>query len=252
MLSSKKIKAWCIKMRKNVLVTGASRGIGRAIAERFAREGYNVYMTCKKHVDNLKLQAEEWSEKYGVMCIANQCDMADAIQVEELMEELPIMDVVVNNVGISYIGLLTDMSNEEWHEVINTNLNSIFYVCKHAVKGMIQRHCGKIINISSVWGNVGASMEVAYSTSKGGINAFTRALAKELAPSDIQVNAIACGVIDTEMNRCFDEDERKALCEEIPADRFGQAEEVAALVYDLAKGHNYLTGQVITLDGGWI
>ena len=116
---------------------------------------------------------------------------------------------------------------------------------------MVSRHSGKIINISSVWGNVGASCEVAYSACKGGINSFTKALGKELAPSNIQVNAIACGVIDTQMNACFSDEERQALADEIPAGRFGSPEEVAALALQLATGNQYLTGQIITLDGGW-
>ena len=117
---------------------------------------------------------------------------------------------------------------------------------------MVRNHCGRIINISSVWGIAGASCEVAYSASKGGVNAFTKALAKELAPSKIQVNAIACGVIDTRMNACFSEEERAALNDEIPAGRFGRPDEVAALALMLATGNDYLTGQIITLDGGWL
>jgi 3-oxoacyl-[acyl-carrier protein] reductase len=117
---------------------------------------------------------------------------------------------------------------------------------------MVHKKCGKIINISSVWGNVGASCEVAYSASKGGVNAFTKALAKELAPSNIQVNAVACGVIDTEMNQVLDEEEMQELIEEIPANRLGRVEEVAELVYQLSQKNEYLTGQIITIDGGWI
>lgn len=241
-----------IKMRGNVLVTGASRGIGKAIAGRFAKEHYSVYMTCKNHIEILEQQAREWSACYEVPCIAYQCDMGDVQQVSALMKKLPDIDIVINNAGISYIGLITDMTNEEWMTILNTNLSALFWVCRDAAKGMIKKHQGKIINISSVWGNVGASMEVAYSATKGGVNAFTKALAKELAPSNIQVNAIACGVIDTEMNQCFDEEERQALRDEIPADRFGSSEEVANLVYDLATGHDYLTGQIIALDGGWM
>ena len=146
---------------------------------------------------------------------------------------------------------MTDMSYQEWREVIDTNLNACFLTCRYAVPEMVRRQSGKIINISSVWGNVGASMEVAYSASKGGLNAFTRALAKELGPSNIQVNAIACGVIDTEMNSCFDEAEMEALIQEIPADRMGRPDEVAELVKMLCTGNAYLTGQIITLDGGW-
>jgi len=149
------------------------------------------------------------------------------------------------------VGLLTDMSIDDWHRIVNTNLTSVFSTCKHAVPHMVKQQSGKIINISSVWGNVGASCEVAYSACKGGMNTFTKALAKELAPSGIQVNAIACGCIDTQMNACFSEEEKQELAEEIPIGRFGTPKEVADLVLDLAQKHNYLTGQVITLDGGW-
>ena len=190
-------------------------------------------------------------KEYGIRAAAIRADVASAESIDRLFEQVADIDVVVNNAGISHIGLMTDMSVEEWQTVIDTNLSSLFFVCRRAVPFMLRKRKGKIVNISSVWGNVGASMEVAYSASKGGMNAFTKALAKELAPSNIQVNAIACGVIDTEMNRCFGEEERTALCEEIPADRFGQASEVAALVIQLIQGNEYLTGQIITLDGGW-
>ena len=159
--------------------------------------------------------------------------------------------MLVNNAGISYIGLLTDMSVEEWQSVINTNLSSCFYTSRLAIPLMLQKHSGRIINISSVWGNVGASMEVAYSASKGGVNSFTKALAKELAPSNIQVNAISCGVIDTAMNHCFSQEEMDALREEIPADRLGQPKEVGQLVLQLIQAPAYLTGQILTIDGGW-
>ena len=144
------------------------------------------------------------------------------------------------------------MTYEEWQQVLRTNLDSCFLASRNALPGMIHRKKGKIINISSVWGNVGASMEVAYSASKGGVNSFTKALAKELGPSNIQVNAIACGVIDTDMNKCFSEEERQELIAEIPADRMGKTQEVAQLVVQLCTGNEYLTGQIITLDGGWI
>ena len=162
------------------------------------------------------------------------------------------IDILINNAGISHIGLLQDMSIEEWNQVLNTNLTSAFSCSKYAIPDMITRKQGKIINISSIWGCSGASCEVAYSASKGGLNLFTQALAKELAPSNIQVNAIACGVIDTDMNRCFSEEERSALIEEIPAGRMGSPEEVASLAYSLATASSYLNGQILTLDGGWI
>ena len=185
--------------RKTVLVTGASRGIGKAIAVKFAKKGYNV----------------------------------------------------INNAGIAYIGLLQDMSSADWERILNTNLTSVFNCCKLAIPMMLSAGQGKIINISSVWGNVGASCEAAYSASKAGLNGLTMALAKELAPSNIQVNAVACGAIDTEMNRWMEEDELIGLVDEIPAGRLGKAEEVADLVYHLGYKNAYLTGQVIGLDGGW-
>jgi 3-oxoacyl-[acyl-carrier protein] reductase len=144
------------------------------------------------------------------------------------------------------------MSIKDWNSIISTNLTSVFNCCSLAIPDMVRQKSGKIINISSVWGNVGASCEVAYSASKGGMNAFTKALAKELAPSNIQVNAIACGAIDTEMNRILTAEELLQLTDEIPAGRLGRAEEVADLVYQLAQNNNYLTGQIIGLDGGWI
>ncbi len=239
-------------IRKTALITGASRGIGKAIAIEFARSGYDIYVTCKNSFAELSRMCEELESTYHIKATAFLADAGNAKSMDELFANIKDIDIVINNAGISYIGLLTDMSLEEWDQVMNTNLNSLFYVCRHAVPFMVQKKSGKIINISSVWGNVGASMEVAYSASKGGMNAFTKALAKELAPSNIQVNAIACGVIDTQMNGCFSEEERAALQEEIPADRFGRPEEVAKLVLQLVEGNDYLTGQVITLDGGWM
>ncbi len=166
-------------------------------------------------------------------------------------ETLGTVSVLVNNAGISHIGLLTDMSLDEWDHIIQTNLTSLFCCCRQAIPPMVRRHSGRIINISSVWGSAGASCEVAYSASKGGVNSFTRALAKELAPSNISVNAIACGVIDTQMNQCFSARELVQLAEEIPAGRFGTPKEVASLALSLVSAPSYLTGQIITLDGGW-
>lgn len=162
------------------------------------------------------------------------------------------LDVLVNNAGIAYIGVLQDMASADWNRIINTNLTSVFNCCKLAIPIMLQAGHGKIINISSVWGNTGASCEVAYSATKGGVNAFTKALAKELAPSNIQVNAVACGAIDTEMNQWIEEDDLIGLVEEIPTGRLGKAEEVADLVYHLGYKNAYLTGQIIGLDGGWM
>ena len=167
-------------------------------------------------------------------------------------KEIGEVDVLINNAAVAHVGLLTEMSVTQWKQVIGTNLDALFYTCKYLVPGMVRKKKGKIINISSVWGNVGASTEVAYSAAKGGVNSFTKALAKELAPSNIQVNAIAFGVIDTDMNACFSEEEKAALAEEIPADRMGTVKEAAQMVKQILHSPDYLTGQVITMDGGWI
>ena len=162
------------------------------------------------------------------------------------------IDILVHNAGRSHIGLLQDMSPEEWQELLATNLSSAFYLSKLTIPTMLQQGYGKILFISSVWGLTGASMEVAYSASKGGLNTFTKALAKELAPSNIQVNAIDCGAIDTSMNDFLTKEETAALLEEIPTGRMGTPEEVAELSLLLCEKNNYLTGQIVSLDGGWI
>ena len=237
---------------KYALVTGASRGIGAAIAESLATEGYHLYLTCIHSADQLAALAGRLASQYAVRCTPVTADMGNPEDVERLFAQIDTLDVLINNAGISYIGLLHEMSVAEWRGVMSTNLDALFYTCRHAIPLMLTKHCGKIINISSVWGNVGASMETAYSASKGGVNSFTKALAKELAPSNIQVNAIACGVIDTDMNRCFSEEELTALRNEIPADRIGHPEDVAQMVISLLHAPDYLTGQVIALDGGWV
>lgn len=241
--------------KKVVLVTGASRGIGKAIAVKFAKKGYNVVINCA-HREQELLQAKKEIEQYQVSCTAFLGDMGDMDACRRLFDmirkQYGTLDVLINNAGIDYIGLLQDMSSEDWDRILRTNLTSVFNCCKLAIPVMLAAGSGKIVNISSVWGNVGASCEVAYSATKGGVNAFTRALAKELAPSNIQVNAVACGAIDTEMNWWMEEDELIGLVDEIPAGRLGNAEEVADFVYHLGYKGTYLTGQVIGLDGGWI
>jgi 3-oxoacyl-[acyl-carrier protein] reductase len=237
--------------KKKALVTGASRGIGRAIAQELAQMGCDLYLTCNNNIEMLDNFALGLSDKYGITVNTYAFPISDEKKVDEMFWGIEYLDILVNNAGISYVGLLSDMGYDDWNNVIATNLTSCFLTCKKAIPEMVKRQSGKIINISSVWGNVGASMEVAYSASKGGVNTFTKALAKELAPSNIQVNAIACGFIDTDMNKCFDEEEVKAIVEEIPADRIGKPEEVARLVGMLCSGNDYLTGQIITLDGGW-
>lgn len=249
-------------MKQTVVITGASRGIGRAVALAFAEksasknnhEEYNIFVNCAKNselLENVKKQIRD----LGVCCESFTGDISDYNTAMEMFDEVHRhfgnVNILVNNAGISIIGLFQDMTRDEWDRIMNVNVGSVYNCCHFAIPDMINAKSGRIINISSVWGNVGASMEVAYSASKGGLNAFTRALAKELGPSNIQVNAIACGVIDTDMNRCFDETELEALIQEIPADRMGHTDEVAELVKMLCTGNEYLTGQIITLDGGW-
>ena len=238
--------------RPIALITGASRGIGKAIAETFAQAGYDLILTCRQNREKLETLCKSLSEAYSIQSAAFIGDLGDYETVRELFAPIRRLNLLVNNAGISHIGLLSDMTLEEWGRVIDTNLNSCFYLSHELIPQMVHRKEGKLLFVSSVWGNVGASMEVAYSASKGGINSFTRALAKELAPSNIQVNAVAFGVIDTQMNQCFSEEERRALKEEIPADRMGTCAEAAEMISQVLHSPAYLTGQVITMDGGWI
>lgn len=241
--------------KKTVLITGSSRGIGQACASVFARNGYHVFINGRKSTDRLRETAQQ-IETSGGSCTMLPGDVSDPDIVRSIFRQIESMcpgpDVLINNAGIAYFGLLSDMSDSDWHRVMDTNLSSAFYCCRAAIPYMVSRKRGRIINISSMWGTSGASCEVAYSASKSGLNGLTKALAKELAPSNIQVNAIACGVIDTEMNARLDAGEREALMDEIPACRFGTAEEAAQLALMLAESPGYLTGQIIGLDGGFI
>jgi Dehydrogenases with different specificities (related to short-chain alcohol dehydrogenases) len=240
---------------KIAFITGASHGIGRAIAVEFARAGYSLALNCRSSADDLNKLAKELNETYGIPCIALIGDAGDEDFVNHAFlrteQTLGAVTTLVNNAGLSHIGLLSDMRLMEWERIMKTNLTSVFCCCKRAIPNMVHGKYGQILNISSVWGNIGASCEVAYSASKGGVNAFTKALAKELAPSCIAVNGIACGVIDTRMNQCFSEEERRQLAEEIPAGRFGSVQEVAQLALSVVTSPLYLTGQIITMDGGW-
>lgn len=242
--------------RKTALITGASRGIGQAAAYAFARAGYDLVLNCAHSKKELEAFACDLKEEFRIETLCCYGDIGDHAFVKQMFEKISGfcggIDVLVNNAGISYIGLLSDMSYEEWEHILHTNLSSVFSCCKLAIPYMVAQKSGRIINISSDWGICGASCEVAYSATKGGINAFTKALAKELAPSNIQVNAVACGVIDTKMNACFNEEERRELEEEIPVGAFGKPEDVAQFLLQLASAPAYLTGQVISFDGGWI
>ena len=239
-------------MRKKVLLTGGSRGIGKAAARVLAGEGYDLFLVCKNSEEKIKKLADALEQTHGISCQTAICDVSDSAQVETMIRQAGEIHVLINNAAISYVGLLTDMTLDQWQQMINTNLNSLFYLCRLVVPQMVRRREGKIINVSSVWGNVGASMEVAYSTAKGGVNSFTRALAKELAPSNVQVNAVAFGVIDTDMNVCFSKEDMEALRAEIPADRIGTAMEAGEMIRQIINAPSYMTGQIITMDGGWM
>ena len=209
---------------------------------------------CFRHPEKLESLKNEILEE-NVSCLSFCGDISDPSFVDEMIKQSLLtfskIDCLVNNAGISLVGLFTDATIDDWNLMINTNLTSVFTTCKNIVPHMLHHHEGKIINISSIWGDAGASCEVLYSTTKGGINAFTKALAKEVAASNIQVNAIAFGMIDTEMNAEFDEEDLALIKEEIPADYIASPKEAAQMVYHVATSPAYMTGQIITFSGGW-
>ena len=235
---------------KRVLITGGSRGIGAACVRKFAAAGDRVVFLYNKSVDAAVLLAAETG------AIAIQVDVSDGealtVAVREAERRLGGLDVLVNNAGISLVGLFTDMTDGEWQTVLNTNLSAATLASREASRGMIQRHSGRIINIGSVWGRVGASCEVAYSATKAGLEGLTRALAKELGPSGITVNCVEPGVIATDMNACFDDATIGELCDATPLCRIGQPEDVANAVFWLASEESsFVTGQIIGVDGGF-
>ncbi len=241
---------------KVALITGASRGIGRAIAIELAKQGASVVINYSTDEDGGKKTLEEIKKVngYGIIVKGNissykNCEMI----VNEVIELMGKIDILINNAGISRIGLFMDSTQEEISEIVNTNLLGAMYLTKHVLKYMISRKQGNIINISSIWGETGASCEVLYSTTKGGLNLFTKALAKEIAPSNIRVNAISPGVIATKMNSFLGDEEKKSLEEEIPLGRFGDPSEIGKLaVFLSSEDSSYITGQIIRADGGFI
>lgn len=240
---------------KYILITGATSGIGLATARLLASKGYHLAICGGHNKENLEKTKQELSA-FPICLLSYFGDCKDPVFVNDMIIDIlshfPRLDAVINNAGVSYVGLLTDMSLEEWDNVIGTNLNSLFYICRMVIPGMVRQQSGRILNVSSMWGESGASCEVAYSASKGGVNSFTKALAKELAPSGIQVNAISFGTIATRMNDCFTEEEKNALADEIPAGRFGTVEEAARLIDQLLDAPDYLTGQIIRMDGAYL
>jgi 3-oxoacyl-[acyl-carrier protein] reductase len=238
----------------NIIITGASRGIGRAIALELGQAGNNILINCARSKDALD-GVSSIIKGNGCGCVTFVGDVSDygvcRNMIDTAVAKFGSVDVLVNNAGISSVGLFQDMSADEWDRIWRVNVGAVFNCCQLVLPHMISAKSGKIINISSVWGNVGASCEVAYSATKGAVNSLTKALAKEVAPSGIQVNAIACGAIDTEMNSHLSADDKSALADEIPAGRFGSPAEIAHITKQLTEAPSYLTGQIITVDGGW-
>lgn len=235
---------------KNVLITGGSRGIGRACVEKFAREGFMVSFIY----NNSDAQADELSAKTGAYAI--KADISDPDEaraaVAKAIEKMGSVDILVNNAGISLIKLFTDTTDEDYYNIMNTNIGGTFFVTREVARNMISNHFGRIVNIGSMWGKVGASCEVAYSASKAAVEGFTKALAKELGLSGITVNCIEPGVITTEMNAALDENTLKELCDETPIGRIGEACELAEFIFTIAtEKSGFLTGQIIGFDGGF-
>lgn len=242
-------------MLRTILITGASSGIGAATAIAFAKPNNRLILVSRKNREGLK-KIENEARKMGAEILSILADVSDYEDcksvVQQGVERFGTIDLLVNDAGISHIGLFQDMTPDEWQHIMNVNIGSVMNLCHLVIPSMVHRHHGRIINISSVWGNVGASCEAVYSASKGAINSFTKALAKELAPSNIQVNAIAFGAIETPMNAWLSKEEAEALADEIPVGREGTKEEAAQMICMVADAPDYLTGQIITMDGGWI
>lgn len=237
---------------KTVLVTGGSRGIGKAIVQKFAKEGYNVILNYSKSEEAAFKMAQEFSNVRTFKAdISNKKEVQNMIEFAE--NEFKQIDILINNAGISSTGLLQDLSEEELNRLFAVNVNGTIFTTQAVLPSMIARHEGKIINISSVWGMVGASNEVAYSASKAAIIGFTKALAKEVGPSNIHVNCIAPGIVMTDMVSDYTIEEFDDIRSNIPLDRIGSTDDIANFAYFLASNEaDYMTGQVISPNGGWI
>lgn len=236
---------------KRVLITGGTRGIGRAMVMLFAKEGYKVAFTYKNSVE----EADRLEKCTGALAIRADSASEDDIfaAVARTVDSLGGVDILINNAGISSFSMLQDLSLKDWNECIGTNLTAAFLYSREVVPYMIRQHFGRIINITSMWGLVGASCEAHYSAAKAGLIGLTKALAKELGPSGITVNAIAPGVIATDMNSHLGEEDMKALAEETPAMRIGSPEEVAnAALYLAGEGASFITGDVLNISGGFV
>ena len=219
---------------KKVLITGGATGIGKAAALLYKEKGYDVYITYNKTVPDFD----------GIDVV--KCNLSSLSDIDNLFNKVKDIDVLVNNAGVSLIKMINDITAEDYESVMNVNARAVYFCSKLAAMQMIKKHSGAIINISSMWGEVGASCETLYSMSKAGVIGLTKALAKELAPSGITVNCVSPGIIDTRMNHIFSKEE---LAEEVPLERLGSADEVAAAILFLAE-NSYITGQNLSVNGG--
>lgn len=241
---------------KNVLITGASRGIGKATAIAFARAGYFVIINYNKSKESaIELQKELTDE--NLKSTTYQADVSDYDKVLEMVnyceENFGAIDVLVNNAGIAQQKLFTDLTKDDWKRMMSVDLDGVFNCCRLVLPKMISRHSGKIINLSSIWGISGASCEVHYSAAKAAVIGLTKALAKEVGPSNITVNAVAPGCIDTEMNSNISEDIKKELCEETPLCRFGSPNDIAnAILFLASPAADFITGQILSPNGGFV
>lgn len=233
---------------KNIIVTGSSRGIGAKVVEKFAKEGNRVILNYNKS----GVEAEKIKNEFPDNVVLYRADVSKFDDVKKMCDycinEFGSIDVLVNNAGISQIKPFADITEEDWDSIMAVNLKGVYNCTKCVIDNMIHNKSGKIINIASIWGEVGGSCEVHYSASKAGIIGFTKALAKEMGLSNIQVNCVSPGIIDTDMNRMHDLDELK---KEVPLNKIGTPDDVANLVYFLASDEaNYITGQVLSVNGG--
>lgn len=241
-------------MNKTVLITGGAKGIGRAIVKELAQKGYNIvftYNNSKEEADILKKELNTCGysvENYEIDL--SRCENIQGI-VEFTLNKFKKIDILINNAAIAQTKLFTEITQEDWNNMMNVNLNSVFYLTQQVVKNMIYNQYGCIINISSIWGLVGASCEVHYSVTKAGIDALTKSLAKELGPSNIRVNSVAPGIIDTNMNSNLNEGELLEIKNSIPLGRIGKPEDIVKCIIWLIEDE-YTTGQIISPNGGWV
>ena len=241
-------------MNKIAIVTGASRGIGREIAKTLARDNIKVIANYNKsEKEAIKLKEELKKENIEIDIVLADVSEKEGVKkiVKYTLEKYKKIDILINNAGISEYKIFTDETDEDWERVINTNLYSAFAMCREVIPNMVHNKKGCIINISSAWGIVGASLEVLYSISKAGIDGMTKALAKELGPSNVRVNSIAPGLINTDMNKNLNEEEIEQLRKETPLERIGKPEDIARCVKWLVND-TFTTGQVISINGGWV